>query len=112
MADGVEATRAVGGGHETVRVPTPAVVSVEYGVNEPRFPDFKRKRWASKEWELTVWDSEDLELPEEVLGLDGSLTEVVELESVETPDRLGEWVEGSAEEQAFELADVIKAELD
>ncbi len=102
------ATRTVSGGHETVRVPLPAVVSVEYGVNDPRFPDFKRKRWANTEWELTVWDHDDLDLDEADIGLAGSHTEVVGLESVEAPERRGEWVEGAPEEQAAELARVIR----
>lgn len=104
----LEATRTITGGHETVRVPLPAVVSVEYGVNEPRFPDFKRKRWARSEWELTVWDHEDLDLAEEEIGLPGSRTEVVALESVEAPERRQEWVEGTPEEQAAALADVVR----
>lgn len=104
----VVATRTVGGGHETVRVPTPSVVSVEYGVNDPRFPDFKRKRWAKKEWELTIWDHEDLGLDPATIGLEGSFTEVTSLETVDTPERKGEWVEGSPEEQAAILADVIR----
>jgi electron transfer flavoprotein beta subunit len=112
LEDGhVVATRTVGGGHETVRVPLPSVVSVEYGVNDPRFPDFKRKRWADDEWELTVWDQEALELPDDAVGLEGSFTEVESLESVEGPDRLGEWVEGDPEEQAAELAKVVREEL-
>lgn len=112
VADGaVTATRTVTGGHETVRVSSPAVLSVEYGVNEPRFPDFKRKRWADKEWELTVWDHEDLDLPADAIGLEGSHTEVVALESIEAPDRLGEWVEGSPEEQAATVAEVIREQL-
>lgn len=104
----VTATRTIGGGHETVRVPTPAVVSVEYGVNDPRFPDFKRKRWAKSEWELTTWDHEALDLDPETIGLEGSFTEVVSLESVETPERRGEWIEGDADEQADRLAEVIR----
>ncbi|MEF8774018.1 MAG: electron transfer flavoprotein subunit beta/FixA family protein [Halobacteriales archaeon] len=109
--DNVRATRTVGGGEETVRVPLPAVVSVEYGVNDPRFPDFKRKRWADDEWEPTVWNQDDLELPESAVGLEGSYTEVTTLESVESPDRLGEWVEGDPDEQAGELADIVRDEL-
>lgn len=106
--DHLVATRTVGGGHETVRVPTPAVVSVEYGVNDPRFPDFKRKRWAKTEWDLTVWDHDDLGLDEADIGLPGSHTEVVSLEAVEPPTRRGEWLEGSVEEQAAALAAVVR----
>ncbi|MDX1744665.1 MAG: electron transfer flavoprotein subunit beta/FixA family protein [Halobacteriales archaeon] len=108
LTDGsLVATRTVSGGHERVRVPLPAVVSVEYGVNDPRFPDFKRKRWAASEWDLTIWDHEDLGLSETEVGLAGSKTEVVSLEAVDAPDRLGEWVDGDAAEQAGKLSAVI-----
>ena len=109
IADGaVRATRSIGGGEETVRVPLPAVLSVEYGVNEPRFPDFKRKRWADREWEMTVYDAGDLDLPEAEIGLDGSYTEVAALEEIEGPARRGEWIEGDPDEQAAELATILE----
>ncbi|MFB6267955.1 MAG: electron transfer flavoprotein subunit alpha [Halodesulfurarchaeum sp.] len=107
----LRATRTITGGEETVRIPIPAVASVEYGVNDPRFPDFKAKRRAKKEWDATVWDHEDLDIDPSVLGLEGSYTEVAGLESVEAPDRLGEWVEGDPEEQAAELAQVLEDTL-
>lgn len=103
----VRATRTIAGGEETVRVPMPTVVSVEYGVNEPRFPDFKRKRWAEEEWDPTIYDGDDLALPEAEIGLDGSYTEVTGLEAIEEPERRGEWIEGAADAQATELAQVL-----
>jgi electron transfer flavoprotein beta subunit len=109
--DHLRATRTITAGEETVRVPLPTVASVEYGVNEPRFPDFKRKRWADNEWELTVRDAEDLDVPDGALGLEGSFTEVAELQSIEGPDRSQEWIEGEPDEQAAELASVLAEEL-
>ena len=106
-----QATRTISGGEETVRVPLPAVASVEYGVNEPRFPDFKRTRWAENEWDLTIYDGDDLDLPEGELGLEGSYTEVADLEAVEGPDRKQEWIEGEADEQASEIAAVLEDAL-
>ena len=112
VTDGTfQATRTISGGEETVEVPLPTVASVEYGVNEPRFPDFKRKRWAENEWELTIYDSEDLDLTGSEIGLEGSYTEVAELESIDGPDRRQEWVEGRPAEQASELAGVIEENL-
>jgi len=112
LADGhLEATRTITGGEERVRIPLPALASVEYGVNDPRFPDFKAKRKAKKEWDPTMWDHDDLDLDESVLGLEGSYTEVAGLESVQAPDRLGEWVEGAASEQGRELAEIIDETL-
>lgn len=107
----IRATRTVTGGEETVKIPLPAVLSVEYGVNDPRFPDFKAKRRAEKEWEPTIWDHEALDLPEGELGLEGSYTEVPSLESIEAPDRKEEWIEGDSDEQAAELAAIVREEL-
>lgn len=104
----LRASRTISGGDESVRVPLPAVASVEYGVNEPRFPDFKRKRWAESEWELSVYDAEDLDLPESELGLEGSHTEVASLESIEGPDRRGEWLEGDPADQAAAIASILE----
>jgi electron transfer flavoprotein beta subunit len=109
--DSLEAKRSITGGEETVRVPLPALASVEYGVNDPRFPDFKAKRRAESEWDATVWDHEDLDLEESVLGLEGSYTEVVRLEAVEAPDRLGEWIDGDPETQGKRLAEIVGDEL-
>ena len=112
VEDGMlRATRTITGGEETVRVPLPAVASVEYGVNSPRFLDFSVKQQASAEWDPTIWDHEDLDLDESVLGLEGSYTEVAGLESVEAPDRLGEWVEGDAEEQGERLAEILEESM-
>lgn len=106
------ATRTVTGGEETVRVPLPTVVSVEYGVNDPRFLDYREKqRLDDEEWEPTVWDHEDLGIPAEELGLEGSYTEVASLESVEAPERKQEWIEGDPDEQAEELAAIVREEL-
>ena len=107
----LQATRTISGGEETVRVPLPAVASVEYGINEPRFPDFKRKRWADNEWEPTILSGDDLELAEGELGLEGSYTSVADLEAVEGPDRLQEWVEGDPDEQAAEIASILEDAL-
>lgn len=109
--DEFRATRTVGGGEEAVSVPLPAVASVEYGANEPRFPDFKRKRWAETEWEATVWDHTDLDVEADALGQEGSFTDVTALESMAGPERKGEWVEGDPAEQAALVAEVIAEHL-
>lgn len=107
----LKATRTISGGEETVRVPLPAVASVEYGVNDPRFPDFKRKRWAETEWDLTIYDSDDVDIPTAELGLEGSYTEVSTLESIEGPERKQEWIRGELEEQAAEIVSVLEESI-
>lgn len=105
------ATRTVSGGEETVEVPLPVVGSVEFGVNDPRFPDFKRKRWADSEWELTVWDHEDLGLSEDELGLEGSYTGVEGFEEISGPERQREWIEGGLDEKVQDTREIILNKL-
>lgn len=102
------ARRTVKGGYEVVRVPLPAVVSVELGSNTPRFPDFRRKRWADREFKTTVWTSADLELDLSLAGRAGSKTDVVELQSIAPPQRLRKFLEGSEDEIAQTILKIIK----
>lgn len=109
--DAVTATRTSTAGEETVRVPTPAVISVAYGINEPRFPDFKRKKWADTEWGPVIWDAEALDLPADEVGQAGSRTDVVSLESIDAPDRRREFLGGDPADQAVAIAEVLSEEL-
>ncbi len=43
--DSIIIKRTIKGGYEIVKVRMPAVISVELGVNTPRFPDFERLQW-------------------------------------------------------------------
>lgn len=104
----ITATRTISGGEETVRVPLPAVLSVEYGVNDPRFPNFKRKQWAESEWEVTTYTAQELGLPESVVGQHGSHTEVLGLEPLEGTDRNQEWVEGDVETKVTTVAELLQ----
>ena len=100
--------RTIKGGYEIVEVDMPFVASVELGCNTPRFPDFRRKRWAEREFKLTVWNISDLGLPPEAVGFEGSATTVVDLQEVKPPERLRKKVTGSPEEIAEELVKIIK----
>lgn len=103
------ARRVITGGYEIVEAPLPVLISVELGFNSPRFPDFRRKRWAEKEFKLTVWNRENLELNESEVGAKGSHTIVKETKSLPTPARKGEFLTGTSEEIAKKLAQVIRA---
>ncbi len=46
--------RTIKGGHEILEVPLPFVAAIELGANTPRFPDFRRKRWAEREFKPKV----------------------------------------------------------
>jgi len=101
--------RTIKGGHEVVEVTLPFLAAVELGCNTPRFPDFRRKRWAEREFQLTVWSAADLGLSPDEVGLKGSATTVVDLEEVKPPTRLKKKYTGSAEELADKLAALLKS---
>ncbi|MDG7002256.1 MAG: electron transfer flavoprotein subunit beta/FixA family protein [Nitrososphaerota archaeon] len=103
------ARRVITGGYEIVETQLPVLISVELGFNSPRFPDFRRKRWAEKEFKLTVWNREYLQLSETEVGTQGSHTMVKETKSLPTPARKGEFLTGTPQEIAKKLAQVIKA---
>jgi electron transfer flavoprotein beta subunit len=108
VSDGlIKVKRSIRGGHEIVEMPMPAVISVELGMNQPRFPDFKRKRWADREFKLKIWNMKDLNLEEGMVGLKGSYTFVNRFIETIPPQRKREFVEGSLEEQANKLYEII-----
>ena len=99
--------RSVSGGYEVVSIPKPAVVSVELGVNSPRFPDFTMKKKLDGSYKVVIWTAKDLNLAEEKLGLKGSPTIVSELIEVESPDRRRKILKGESKDVASKLADII-----
>ena len=103
--------RTIRNGYEIVEADLPALVSVELGSNTPRFPDFKRKRWADREFQLKVWTAANLGVDPDKVGRRGSKTDVIELKELSPLERRREFVTGSEEEVAAKLAEIIKAEL-
>lgn len=112
LVDGkVRAKRMLEGAHEVVEAETPLLVSIEYGSNTPRFPDFRRKRWADREFKLKVWSLKDLDVKEEDVGLKGSKSIVEELREMGVGERLREQLKGSEDEIAEKLVELIKPYL-
>lgn len=103
--------RANGTGHEIIGIPKPAVVSMELGANSPRFPDFHRKNDLDKNFEITIWDNSVLKLPADKIGLPGSFTIVDSLIEAKLRDRKNEKIEGTPEEIAEKLSDIIIANM-
>jgi electron transfer flavoprotein beta subunit len=101
--------RSVQGGYEIVEAALPALVSIELGCNAPRFPDFRRKRWAETEYKSTVWGLTDLGFSPGEVGLQGSLTSVEELRMMASPTRKAEAVNGTPSEVAAKLVRIINA---
>jgi electron transfer flavoprotein beta subunit len=100
--------RTIKGGYEILEVDMPFLASVELGCNTPRFPDFRRKRWAEREFKLKTWSIADLGLSPEEVGFKGSATTVDTLMELKPPERLRSRITGTPDEIAEELARIIR----
>jgi electron transfer flavoprotein alpha/beta subunit len=69
-------------GYDRIEIPLPAALSVVKEINTPRLPSLRGKRNAKKA-ELVIWNAEDLDLDENIIGLNGSPTQVVKIFSPE-----------------------------
>jgi len=96
--------REIKGGYEVQEVDLPAVISVKTASNEPRFIDYHRKPWAFEEAEVVIWGHDDVDVDDEYIGLTGSPTVVSGLREAEVRERRKEFLRGSPEEVARELA--------
>ncbi len=90
---------------EVLEVPLPAVLSVTTDINQPRLPSMKEILKAGKK-PVTQWSLADL-------GLDGSLSQQVEVASVRVPQRVQRkkiLIPGAPEEAAQALAGYLSKE--
>ena len=106
--DRLRTRREVTDGHEVVEVKLPVLASVQLGCNSPRFPDFRRKRWADKEFKLRVVTNQDLGFAPADVGLEGSRTEVTGLSRMRSPERKREFIQGTEEEVVKRLVQVVR----
>lgn len=104
----VRGRRELRGGFELVEAPLPCVVSIKMGANEPRFVDFDRWEWATREAPVTVWTAADLGLKEEDLGLAGSATSVASVDIARSSERRREFLTGTPQGEAEQLLERIK----
>jgi electron transfer flavoprotein beta subunit len=102
------AKRDITDGYEVVEANLPILASMRLGCNTPRFPDFRRKRWADKEFKLTIWGANDLGLGPAEMGSEGSYTIVKELRSMKMPQRKSEVMTGDSKDIAAKIAKVIR----
>lgn len=100
--------RTIRGGYEVVETRLPALISIEMGANQPRFPDFKKKKMLEKGSKLTVWSAADLGLGEEVTGLKGSYTTVRGLVEMTPAKRKNIFIEGDNESKSSKLAELLR----
>jgi electron transfer flavoprotein beta subunit len=95
-----------GGLHETVELQLPALVTIQYGINQPRYASLKGIM-AAKKKPFVVWTAADLGLADK--GPDGALYDV---KNVFVPER-GSKVEiltGTPEETAAKLVEKLRKE--
>lgn len=105
------AKRTIKGGYEIIETPLPLLASIELGCNSPRFPDFRRKRWAEKEFKVTVWTAVDLDVDPSKIGGKGSHTVVEKFEELPRPSRKMQRITGSPEEEALQIVQKMKQAL-
>lgn len=94
-----------GGIIEVVEIVLPAVVTIQTGINEPRYAPIRGIRQAQKK-ELKVLKIEDLNLSEEEVGADGSLIEMQEFYIPEVIST-AEIIEGEPEEKGEIMAEKL-----
>ncbi len=97
-----------GGVIERVEVETPCVLTLQYGINQPRYPSLKGIM-AAKKKEILKWGMEDLGLGPETVGPAGGMYDVI---GVYVPERKGnvEVITGSPTEAAVKLVEKLRNE--
>ncbi|MBI3969930.1 MAG: electron transfer flavoprotein subunit beta/FixA family protein [Chloroflexi bacterium] len=102
--------REIKGGHEVLRLPLPAVLSVATGANVPRFFDPARRPWAAAA-HVVVWDAAALAVDPTLVGTFGSATQVAAVEQAGRAERRRVVIRGTPAEEARALATVIRGVL-
>ncbi|HLV09743.1 MAG TPA: electron transfer flavoprotein subunit beta/FixA family protein [Halanaerobiales bacterium] len=99
--ESIRVKKKIEDGFELIEMQLPALITVIKELNQPRFP-FLRGIFRSREIEIPIWSADDLDLDKAAIGLDGSPTQVV---SIDTPrvDVEAEVFSGSPGEQVEEL---------
>jgi electron transfer flavoprotein beta subunit len=97
-----------GGLNETVELSTPAVLTVQFGINQPRYASLKGIM-AAKKKELKAWSAADLGLSDDQVGRPGGMYEVKEILVPERKSRV-EILTGTPEEAAAKLVEKLRKE--
>lgn len=93
-------------GYEIIETPLPCLFTVVKEINEPRLPSLKGKMRAKKA-EIVSWRSQDIQASPERIGLTGSPTQVIKI-FTPPPRKGGQILEGSPEEVANKLGNILK----
>src|SRR5437764_7362523 len=105
----VRARRELEGGiNETVELPMPGVLTIQFGINQPRYASLKGIM-AAKKNEFKAWTAADLGLSDDAVGKAGAMYDVKE---VFVPDRKSkvEMIGGTPEEAAAVLVEKLRKE--
>ena len=97
-----------GGLHEVLEIELPALLTIQTGINEPRYASIFGIRKAMKK-QIEVLHLDDLDLAEEAVGEAGSKTSLVKL-FIPVVTAQATILEGSPEEVSSELATILKNE--
>jgi electron transfer flavoprotein beta subunit len=89
---------------ETVELPNPAVLSIQYGINQPRYASLKGIM-AAKKKEFKVWTAADIGLDR--AGAAGSLVEVKEIQVPVKKSKV-EIISGTPEEAVTALVEKLR----
>ncbi len=107
LGDGkIKASRELEGGlMEVVEVTLPAVITIQTGINEPRYAPIRGIRQAQKK-ELSVLSLDDLGVPAD--QVDESASQII-LNKLYVPEVVSaaEFIEGEPEEKAEKLASIL-----
>jgi electron transfer flavoprotein beta subunit len=97
-----------GGINETVELPIPALLTIQFGINQPRYASLKGIM-AAKKKEFKVWSASDLGLADNEIGRDGAMYEVREVLVPERKSKV-EILSGTPEEAAIKLVEKLRKE--
>jgi electron transfer flavoprotein beta subunit len=97
-----------GGMNETVELATPAVLTIQFGINQPRYASLKGIM-AAKKKELKALSAADLGLADDQVGRPGAMYDVKEIFIPARKSRV-EILTGSAEEAAAKLVEKLRKE--
>jgi electron transfer flavoprotein beta subunit len=97
-----------GGINETVELGMPAVLTIQFGINQPRYASLKGIM-AAKKKQFKVWSAADVGLPDEAVGKAGAMYEVKEIFIPEKKSKV-EILTGTPEEAAAALVEKLRKE--
>jgi electron transfer flavoprotein beta subunit len=108
----VQGTRKIRAGYEILAVPMPAVISVKTACNEPRFINYQIKEWAFDPEQLTIWQKNDLDAQDALIGEPGSPTKVSGLSEAPIRERKRIFLHGNTDEIVGQVVKIIEGNFD